>query len=199
MYRIVNQQAPAYLINLLPGQIQNRTNYGLRNRDDIDNPRVRTNLYANSFFPSTINLWNDLDSSIKSIPSIEAFKAHHSRAQPPKNPLYYFGGRLEAAIQARMRIGNSPLKADLCNHLHVIQSPLCPCGVGIQETARHFFFDCKLFNDQRKTLIANLLPFTIRPEDYLHLLQGLPDSDHLVNIHIFGAVHQFIRETKRFY
>jgi hypothetical protein len=157
------------------------------------------NTYANSFFPSTIKLWNNLDRRLKSLPSIEAFKACHKRLLPKKNPLYFYGGRLEAAIHARMRIGNSLLKADLNKGLHVIDSPLCPCGEGVEEDAVHFFFDCQLFNACRQTLHTNLLPFIFNKDDHQSLLFGIPNQDHLVNIHIFEAVHQFIRDSKRFY
>jgi hypothetical protein len=199
MFNIANGRAPTYLRELLPGQIQNRTGYLLRNRDQIDVPRTRLQIYEKSFFPSTIRLWNELDPGAKNAPSCNAFKARHKASLPPKNPLYYFGGRLEAAIHARLRIENSPLKADLCNRLHVIDSPLCPCGTGVAETAKHFFFECNLFTAQRTTLLANLLPKIIVPDNFTHLLFGIPNTDHLTNIIVFGAVHQFIRDTKRFY
>ena len=99
-------------------------------------------------------------------------------------------------IHARMRIKNSPLKADLSNILNVIEIPLCPCGGGEEENAKHFFFKCPLFNIQRDELKTNLLPHMITNVD--HLLFGLPDKDHITNIHIFSAVHKYIKNTKRF-
>ena len=188
-----------YLLNLLPGQIQARTGYHLRNRANIDQPGARVNLYANSFYPSTIRLWNDLPIETKSLPSIEAFKANHVRMRPQKNALYYYGGRLESAIHARLRLKNSPLKADLCNKMHVIKSPLCSCGSGKEEDAKHFLYDCQLFNPQRTVLCSNLLPYIVKRDDYDHLLYGIPEADHQTNLHIFEAVHQYIRDTKRFY
>jgi hypothetical protein len=199
MYNIVNRKAPQYLIEQLPNLIEARTTYSLRNRGDIDPIRSRINLYANSFFPKTVSLWNNLDREVKSLPSIGAFQANRCRRLPQRNPLYYFGGRLEAAIHARMRINNSPLKDDLCKWLHVIPSSLCPCGTGEVEDAKHFFYKCRLFDQEREILMANLLPYIIRERDFLQLLYGIPDADHLINIHIFGAVHQFIRSSKRFY
>jgi hypothetical protein len=199
MYQIVHGAAPQYLIDLLPDQVQGRTTYNLRNRGDIDEPLVGINLHGNSFFPSTVKLWNNLDRAKKSLPSVESFKASHKRSLPSKNPLYFFGGRLENAIHARMRIGNSPLKADLSDVLHVIQSPLCPCGGGVSETARHFFFECPLYDIHRATLRANLLPLLVSARNHDYLLFGIPNSDHVTNLKVFGAVHQYIRETKRFY
>jgi hypothetical protein len=197
MYKIIQGRAPTYLGDLVPNLVQDRTQYMLRNRGNIDIPLSRLNVLANSFIPQTIKMWNDLEPGTKNLPSVDAFKAHHTRRLPKSNPLYYYGGRLESALHARLRIGNSPLKSDLCDILHVIESPLCPCGSGTPETAKHFFYECQLFNIHRATLMADLLPQII--DDVDHLLYGIPDTDHLTNIHVFSAVHKYIRETKRFY
>jgi hypothetical protein len=197
LYKVTNNIAPQYLIDLLPNQVNDRTNYNLRNRNQLDIPFARINILSNSFFPAGARLWNDLNNDIKALPSVDAFKRRHKSSLPVSNPLYYFGGRLEAAIHARLRIKNSPLKADLCNHLHVIDSPLCPCGSGAEENAKHYFLECTLFNPQRRELNRQLLPFVINNHEYL--LFGVPNCDQLDNIHVFTAVHGFIRETKRFY
>jgi hypothetical protein len=196
-YKIVNGNAPKYLTDLLPTTVQNRTNYNLRNRQNRDNQLTRLNCLTYSFFPNTTKLWNDLTAIIKSRPSIEAFKSALIKGVPAKNPLYLFGGRLEACIHARLRIGNSPLKADLFHSLHVIPSPLCPCGSGREENAEHFFFHCPIYDAHRITLKRELLPFVINNVDYL--LFGLQSENHADNILIFSAVHNFIRNTKRFY
>jgi hypothetical protein len=196
-YKIVNGNAPQYLIDLVPGTINNRTRYQLRNSQNLDIPITRLSAFTNSFFPSTARKWNELSIINRSLPSVESFKYAHSKTLAKPNPLFYYGGRLEAAIHARLRINNSPLNDHLCNHLHVIDSPLCPCGSGQKETPKHFFFECMLYVQQRRSLLTNLLPLVINNVDYL--LFGVPGSDHLDNIHIFKAVHHFIRDTKRFY
>jgi hypothetical protein len=196
-FKILNNKAPQYLIDLLPNRVNERTNYALRNRNQLDIPVARINILANSFFQAGARLWNDLANDKKALPSVPAFKRAHQSALPKVQPLYYFGGRLEASIHARMRINNSPLKADLCNYLHVIDSPLCPCGSGAVENAKHFFFECTLFDPQRLELKRKLLPFVINNHEYL--LYGVPNVDHPDNIHVFTAVHGYIRETKRFY
>jgi hypothetical protein len=96
-----------------------------------------------------------------------------------------------------MRIGNSPLKDDLCSTLHVIDSPLCPCASGDRETPEHFFFECSLFNQQRVVMKQDLLPYVVN--DVNLLLYGVPSEEYNDNTIIFSAVHKFIRDTKRFY
>jgi hypothetical protein len=197
MYKVNNGMTPSYLRDLLPNQVQDRTRYPLRNRGNLDVPLTRLNILSHSFFPQTTRLWNDLPNAVKLRPSVEAFKDFYRKRLPQKNPLYYYGGRLEAAIHARMRIRNSPLKDDLCTFLHVIDSPLCPCGAGQPETADHFFFHCRLFINERAELVNDLLPLNI--VDVKHLLFGFPDCDHAITLQIFSSVHKYIRETERFY
>ena len=96
-----------------------------------------------------------------------------------------------------MRLRNSLLKSDLADELHVIQSPLCDCGSGEVEDAKHFFFRCTRYNAFRTVLVQDLLPLIIDEVD--HLLYGVPDTDHLTNILVFDAVHKYIRNSRRFY
>jgi hypothetical protein len=185
------------LTELIPNLVQQRTGYQLRNRDQLDTPLTRLNIHKNSFIPQATRIWNELPNIVKYLPSIEALKADHRRRLPRKNPLFFFGGRLESAIHARMRIQNSPLKAHLCNILHVIQSPLCPWGCGTNEDPDHFFFKCHKYVTQRQTLMQDILPFLI--DDVAHLLYGIPNADHQVNLLVFTAVHKYIRDSERFY
>jgi hypothetical protein len=196
-YKIMNNKAPQYLTDMTPKQVGNRTNYMLRNRGELDLPVTRINCLANSFFPAATRLWNETSLEMKNLPSVSAFKAAHARLRTKPNPLVYYGGRLEACMQARMRIRNSPLKDHLANELHVIDNPLCDCGSGAIENVDHFFFECAIYEPQRRELNNSLLPFVINNSDYL--LNGVPNQDHLDNIHIFSAVHKYIRDTKRFY
>jgi hypothetical protein len=196
-YNIVNDKAPSYLIEQLPGHVQDRTDYPLRNRENRDVPHARLNRYANSFFPAATRAWNSVSPDLKNAPSLNAMKARHRQKLQKPNPLYYFGSRLESCIHARMRIKNSPLKAHLHSELNVIESPLCPCGSGAEEDVEHYFFSCQLYNDERAELQTNLLPYVINNPDYL--LFGVPNEDHATNLHVFTAVHQFIKDTKRFY
>jgi hypothetical protein len=196
-YKILNDKAPTYLKELLPEQVNQRTTYMLRNRGNLDIPRTRLNCLTNSFFPSAARSWNELSQEIKSLPTVNAFKNRHASQLSKSNPLYYSGGRLENCMHARLRIKNSPLKADLFNELHVIDSPLCPCGAQVEEDAEHFFLECPLFDVQRRDLQTNLLPYVINNCDYL--LYGVPNISHQENLKIFTAVQAFIRDSKRFY
>ena len=73
-YKIPHGIAPTYLSDIVPPLIQDTTTYNLRNAGNIQNYRVHTNLFSNSFFPSTVRAWNDLPNDIKDALSVGSFK-----------------------------------------------------------------------------------------------------------------------------
>ena len=52
-YKIINGLTPDYLSDLLPPIVQDNVTYNLRNANNMRSLRARTNLYFNSFFPSS--------------------------------------------------------------------------------------------------------------------------------------------------
>jgi hypothetical protein len=94
MYKIVNNIAPSYLTDLLPPLVGNQVvRYQLRNNKDIRNYRTRTSLFQNSFFPSTISLWNDLDENIKLSITVGQFVYRIKQFyRPDQPPAWYLHG-----------------------------------------------------------------------------------------------------------
>ena len=94
-----------------------------------------------------------------------------------------------------MRIGCSKLNSDLCYNLYVIDNPACPCGANMED-AKHFFMVCPLqfTNRERlKYIVQQLMPFNVK-----NLLFGNKNFDLNVNKQVFDAVHQYIKESRRF-
>jgi hypothetical protein len=54
----------------------------------------------------------------------------------------------------RMRVGHTSLKASL-NRFNSVSTAECECGDGLQ-TEDHIFWDCKLYEEQRATMVAIL-------------------------------------------
>ena len=96
-YNMQNHVAPDYLSRLVPPKVQSLSNYPLRNGDDLILPFCRLSITNNSFIPSTIREWNAVDSSIRCVNSIGAFKTALLRGaglQSGSVPKYYaFGPR----------------------------------------------------------------------------------------------------------
>ena len=61
MNEIVNNDAPSYLRDLLSNRVDETSTYNLRNNTDFVIPFSRLCSYESSIFPSTLKLWNDLD------------------------------------------------------------------------------------------------------------------------------------------
>jgi hypothetical protein len=67
-YQILNNLAPEYLSDLITPTASETSNYYLRNSQNISQQANR--LLHQSFFPSTIKLWNTLDFNIRQIKAI---------------------------------------------------------------------------------------------------------------------------------
>ena len=72
-YKIVKDKSPKYLYVLIPS---NNISYQRRNSRNLVIPHFKIkNIFSfNSFFPSTLVQWNNLDSDIRNSPSYSSFK-----------------------------------------------------------------------------------------------------------------------------
>ena len=61
MYKIINEETPTYLIDLLPNTAEDRSGYTLRNSNIYTIPFARLSSFQSSFFPSTLRLWTKFD------------------------------------------------------------------------------------------------------------------------------------------
>ena len=70
-YKIYKNKSPQYLFNLIP---EKSHAYATRNIDNIPCFKMSHNLFKNSFFPSTIIEWNNLDSTLRNSKNFVDFK-----------------------------------------------------------------------------------------------------------------------------
>ena len=82
----MNGLTPSYLHERVPENPA--VNMALRRRN-INTPSCRTERYANSFFPYCIKHRNELDNSIKTLPSVSSFKTHINNYVRPKGNSYF--------------------------------------------------------------------------------------------------------------
>ena len=198
-YNIQNKNAPDYLVNLIPPNIQSTTRYPLRNGQDIILPFCRLSLTTESYIPSTIKQWNSLDLSIRNVDSISKFKSqlkmHSTVRKTPSHFLY--GPRKLNIILTQFRCSSSFLNFDLYR-ANIVLDPTCQCGTNI-ESVHHFFFECPLYTNHREILVNNLrwLPENCKLNTEL-LTCGNSELSHDQNIQIFKHAQDFIRKSKRF-
>ncbi len=151
LYKMKNNKTPPYLSDLIPQQTQAR--YALRNASDIPLIPCRTQLYTNSFLPSTIREWNRLEETIRNAPSLLSFKARIKKNSPKSSPLCKVGSRKAQILHARLRLSCSSLNYDL-HRRSIVDTPNCMCGA--VETVSHFLLYCNQYQHQRQLYLDNL-------------------------------------------
>jgi len=192
-YKMYNSISPSYLCTLIPSSVGDSSAYSLRNSNNIRSIQCKSQLFSRSFLPSTINLWNNLPESVRTAPSLSAFKANLNKDKKIIPQHYYNGERQSNILHARLRMHCSSLNEHLYTK-NIVQSPYCQCGE-IEDTY-HFFFNCPIYTAKRVILFDNLSSF--QPITLQLLLFGVKDGSYEVNSLIFKHVQSFIRDSHRF-
>lgn len=204
-YKITKNLVPNYLSTLLPPPVSQRTNYLLRNRENVSTMRCSTSRFQYSFFPSAIIAWNLLPIDIRNSFSFNNFKSKVYRllSAGKRSKLFEVGHRYASVLHTRLRLKNSTLNFDLFLH-NCIPSPACVCGY-YRETSKHYLLHCPRFNVHRArllTLAAECLHhhWTIANdfEKLELLLYGCNEVDFNSNRTLFLAVQNFIINSNRF-
>jgi hypothetical protein len=196
MYKVNNETAPSYILDLMPPLVAEMSRYPLRNNENIATPYARTVVSHKSCIPSSITLWNNLSVETRNADSYYQFKAKlQNSIQLPRVPSYYnYGKRPLQIFHARLRNGCSNLNNDLYNN-HIQLERFCDCSGDI-ENSEHFFFRCQFYINQRLDLFNETHNFhPLNTNTLLFGSHNLSDEDNLT---IFSAVHKFIQNTKRF-
>ena len=74
LYKMINHLTPIYLSSLIPAQVSSASRYNLRNAQNYQTIRARTNQYRDSFLPSTLHLWNNLPLEARQSNTLNSFK-----------------------------------------------------------------------------------------------------------------------------
>lgn len=191
-YKMVNNFTPTYLSSLLPPLVGNVSRYNLRNQNNYQTINCKSQLYFNSFLPSSVREWNSLEDSICLSQSVNSFKKCIRVTR--EIPKYYCSGNRKGQIlHTRLRTGCSSLNYHLFRK-NIINDEYCVCG-NIEDT-NHFLFVCPRFDIQRQIMINKLLRICNPTLDVL--LYGDSNLNFEQNVEIFETVQEFIVRTKRF-
>ena len=92
-----------YLSALVPPSVSNISRYSLRNSNDLQTIDARTTLYYNSFLPSTVRAWNNVNDEAKQANSVNTFKCflNKDKTRIPKH--FYVGSRKAQVLHTRLR------------------------------------------------------------------------------------------------
>ena len=195
LYKIVNNQCPQYLTDILPPRNEQIISYNLRNKHNISIPVSKTTTLQKSFLHSSIRLWNELSLEIKNSNTMSAFKKS-IYVTPNTCPSYFsYGSRLANVLHTKLRYACSSLKTDL-NRVHLADTSICDCGM-LYENSYHFFLECPRYTSLRTVLFHDISQADAVP-NLETILNGNPTLCFNNNILIFKAVHKYIMSSKRF-
>ena len=144
--------------------VQQVTEHIILDRDIIDR---RTELFPNSFIPSSVSLWNNLPHELNTLQSLSLFKSKIIQSfNISKVPEYHVvGNRQLSLLHTRIRNYCSDRQLDLFNN-HVSDNAFCSCGHCI-ESAEHYFFRCSHYTLHRHKLF-NQIHETFRQNTHTH-------------------------------
>ena len=194
MYKIVNNDASSYLRNLLPNRANETSTYNLRNNTDFVIPFSRLCSYESSFFPSVLKLWNDLDTQIRTLPTLLQFKFNIKTESDKIEDYITIGERKYNIILTRIRHRCSSFRAGLFD-VNIILDPSCSCGAP-SESAEHYFFESTSIMNKGICYFDIFNPNT--DANFSILTSGSKNHDFGTNKAVILAVLKYIKYTHRF-
>ena len=195
VYKSLNGYLPSYISEHIISCINTDDNYNIRNPRFFNIPRSNTESYKNSFFPSALHLWNNLDQTMQNVTSLALFKKklNENIVKPPGH--FSLGPRKLNVILCQLRNETSNLNHHLFRS-HLSESSQCACGYDIEDSY-HYFYICPLFAQERATLFYELRGYHQLPI-LEFLLSGSTDLSPGENTDVVNSVLQYIHDTKRF-
>ena len=152
-FNITKNQSPKYLSDTIPTP---RTAYKTRNNiSNIPRFNVKQNFLKNSFFPSTVIEWNNLDTSIRSSESLARFKKsilQFIRSTP--NRTFNCHSPIGIKLISTLGLGLNHLRDHEFKHNFLdCLNPISCYGKDI-ETTVHYLLHCLFFPDKKSIFSA---------------------------------------------
>ena len=173
----MNGLTPQYLFDSVTSP---RTHlYGTSSTNDLHPVKCRTQRYKNSFFPNSIDCWNNIGPEIRKIDTLGLFKKTIIGIIKPEGKSIFNIHSPNLKYLYQLRAGLSALKAH--KHRHKFKdtpTDLCTCGNGPESTV-HFLLFCPFFHNLRSKLFETVNPII----DQFNIAS---DSNRLSQILLYG-------------
>ena len=130
---MVKGLVPNYLYELLPQQVNQISNYRLRNSSNYRAPKSRIVRFHKSFLPSSTRAWNALDPNLRNYDTLSGFKMALKKV--------FFLLKITGCCfihQARIRMGLSGLNQHRKKYHFIHHSNCAFCNDRVED-AIHFF------------------------------------------------------------
>ena len=201
MFKIMNEEAPRYLINLIPKCNQTR----ITRNSHITIFHCRTDCFKYSFFSATLRDWFDLDDNVTASESISIFKNKLlSIICPVQKSVFNIFDPQGLKLLTCLRLGFSHLNAHRFRHnFENCINPLCSCILETEDTV-HYLLHCHHFNQLRIELMNSVTclfdNFDSLSDSYKRdiLLYGDSRLDDNKNKLILEATINYIKNSNRF-
>ena len=140
MFKIIKNQAPEYLNNLIP---KHKKNFNSRNIY-IQSYNCRTDCFKSSFFPASLDEWFHLDPSIRNSETINAFNQKLLPfILPLENGIFNIFDPEELKLLTRLRLGFSNLNEHRFRHdFQECLNPLLRCSLETKNNS-HCLLHCR--------------------------------------------------------
>ena len=147
-------KSPQYLFKLIPKKTHA---YATSNVDNFSCFKIRHNFFKNSFFPSAINEWNNLDPTLRNSKSFVVFKNSILKfIRPSPSNVFSCNNYKGIRLFTQLRVGMGHLREHKFKHnFQDCLNLICSCDLDIESTP-HFLLHCPSFNDERSTLLSTL-------------------------------------------
>ena len=135
MVKIVKEEAPNYLFNLIP-KIQQTTRTRINRMPTF---HCRTDCFKNSFFPSTLNDWYKLDETIRNSESISIFRSRLLLfIRTLESNVFNVFDPIGLKFLTRLRLGFSHLNEYRFQYnFQDCMNPLCSGSLEIEDTSQY--------------------------------------------------------------
>ena len=201
-YKVFKNEHPKYLFHLIPVRC---TSYATRTESNIPLIKTKHNFFKNSFFPSAIIEWNNLDPNLRNSKSISVFKEKILNfIRPSSSSFFNCHNPKGIKLITRLWLCLSYLREHKSKHTFQDKINLLRnCGQDIASSA-HVFLHCAFFINEKRTLLSTLHSITgklLDCTDY-HLTQtllfGNTSQISRNNFKIINASMDYILSSKRF-
>ena len=202
-YKIMNNLTPQYLREPVPDPQMHL--FGPRSTNVLPPIPCKTDRFKSSFYPDSVEKWNDVGVEFRSIAKLSDFKSSYVQLiRPIKKDIFNVHNPDGIKRIFQLRVGLSPLRAHKKSHnFGDTESGVCLCGGGAEDTM-HFLLVCPFFSSFRTSLFDNISKILVHfvnlsKKDQLACLlygyNGLSDSQ---NSEILSETIDFIFKSQRF-
>ena len=202
-YKIMNNLTPQYLREPVPDPRMHL--FGPRSTNVLPPIPCKTDRFKSSFYPDSVEKWNDVGVEFRSIAKLSDFKSSYVQLiRPIKKDIFNVHNPDGIKRIFQLRVGLSPLKAHKKSHnFGDTESDICLCGGGAEDTV-HFLLLCPFFSVLRTSLFGDISKILVnflnlsKKDQVACLLYGYNGLSDSQNSQILNGTIDFILKSQRF-